>query len=56
MILRCIEVNDSMQQGYRYALAVPEAKRFDPGFRPDLTPSQMLELGIFGGKYMTDCR
>ena len=56
MILRCIEVNDSMQQGYRYALAVPEAKRFDPGFCPDLTPPQMLELGIFGGKYMTDCR
>ena len=50
-----IEVDDLMQQGYVYALTEPEGKHFHPDFQPDLTPKQMLELGVFGGKYMTDC-
>jgi hypothetical protein len=49
-------VNDKMQKGYRYVLTTPIGKGFDPEFKPDLTPKEMLELGIFGGKYMTDCR
>ena len=53
---KIIVVNDLMQQGYTYELSEPAGKNFHPDFRPDLTPSQMLELGIFGGKYMTDCR
>ncbi len=53
---RWIEVNDRMQQGYRYVLTVPAGRDFDPEFRPDLTPAEMLALGVFGGKYMTDCR
>lgn len=50
-----IRVNDKMQQGYVYYLTEPAGKNFDPEFCPQLTPKQMLELGVFGGKYMTDC-
>lgn len=50
-----IVVNDLMQNGYAYSLVEPEGKNFDADFRPDLTPKQMLTLGVFGGKYMTDC-
>jgi hypothetical protein len=51
---RTIVVNDKMQKGYRYALSVPAGRYFDPEFQPELTPRQMLLLGVFGGKYMTD--
>jgi hypothetical protein len=50
-----IEVNDLMQRGYVYHLTEPTGRNFHPKFRPELTPKQMLELGVFGGKYMTDC-
>jgi hypothetical protein len=51
-----VTVNDLMQQDYCYELAAPVGKSFDPKFAPQLTPKQMLAMGIFGGKYMTDCR
>src|SRR5690348_12688165 len=50
-----VVVNDLMQRGYRYTLSEPEGRNFDPTFRPQLTPPQMLTLGVFGGRYMTDC-
>ena len=50
-----IVVNDKMQKGYEYELAEPVGKISDPEFRPDLTPKEMLELGVFGGVYMRDC-
>ena len=50
-----IIVNDKMQQGYEYTLTEPEGKNFHTDFLPELTPKEMLEMGIFGGKYMTDC-
>ncbi len=56
MPTRTIEVNDRMQRGYRYALSEPTGRNFAPGFEPELTPAEMLRLGVFGGKYMTDCR
>ena len=55
MKVRTVLVNDLMQTGYRYALTKPAGRCFDDGFFPDLTPKKMLELGVFGGKYMTDC-
>ena len=51
-----VTVNDKMQKGYAYYLTEPEGKNFSPDFKPELTPKQMLELGVFGGKYMTDCK
>jgi hypothetical protein len=50
-----VTVNDKMQTGYEYELTEPMGENFDPEFRPELTPEEMLELGVFGGKYMTDC-
>jgi hypothetical protein len=51
-----VVVNDRMQRGYTYDRVRPPGRHFDPAFTPDLTPKQMLELGVFGGRYMTDCR
>lgn len=51
-----ITVNDIMQRYYTYELTEPMGKNFPPDFKPQLTPKEMLELGVFGGKYMTDCR
>ncbi len=53
---RNVVVNDKMQKGYRYALTAPTGRQFDPEFKPELTPRQMLRLGVFCGKYMTDTR
>ncbi len=53
---KIILVNDQMQQNYRYELTAPIGEDFDDNFAPELTPKEMLSLGVFGGKYMTDCR
>jgi len=50
-----IIVNDKMQRNYSYRRTAPEGRDFDPDFKPGLTPAQMLKMGVFGGKYMTDC-
>lgn len=50
-----VVVNDRMQQGYRYTRSAPMGQHFNPHFLPELTPAAMLSLGVFCGKYMTDC-
>jgi hypothetical protein len=51
-----IIVNDSMQRGYRYTRVAAPGRGFDPLFMPELTPAEMLRLGVFCGKYLNDCR
>lgn len=53
---RHVAVNDLMQTGYVYFCTEPTGKNFHFDFRPELTPKEMLDLGVFGGKYMTDSR
>lgn len=53
---RMIRVNDSMQRDYSYELAAPQGAAFDAGFSPCYSPAEMLEMGVFEGKYINDCR
>jgi hypothetical protein len=50
-----IEVNDRMQTDYRYELVASEGKDFPDEFQPHFSPREMLEMGIFEGKYCNDC-
>lgn len=51
-----IVINDKMQKGYAYELTERSGKNFHPDFKPELSPKEMLKLGVFGGVYMRDCR
>lgn len=53
---KIVQVKDKMQQHYQYMLTEPTGRNFHPDFKPQLTPADMLRLGVFGGRYMTDCR
>ena len=53
---RTVIVDDLMQSGYAYELTEPAGRNFDSEFRPELTPGKILALGVFGGRYLTDCR
>jgi hypothetical protein len=51
-----VVVNDRMQQSYEYVISEPAGDNFDLGFTPFLSPSEMLEMGVFEGRYCNDCR
>lgn len=53
---KLIKVNDKMQKEYIYELTEPAGRNFDPEFKPELTPKEMLSIGIFCGRYMRDCK
>lgn len=54
--MRTVTVHDSRQDGYTYLLVCASGKEYDPAFKPQLTPQEMLELGVFSGFYAADYR
>lgn len=46
-----IIASDNFQSHYVYTLTEPVGKHFHPEFKPELTPQEMLKLGVFGGAY-----
>ena len=51
-----IKVNDKMQKDYYYELTAPLGQNFALDFKPELTPKEMLHLGVFEGHYLNDCK
>lgn len=45
-------VENTMQTGYEYRLSAPMGEDFDVGFKPFYTPKEMLEKGVFNGRYL----
>lgn len=54
--MQIVHVDDKMQRGYSYDLVEAIGDNFAPNFTPELTPKEMLGLGVFGGKYLNDCK
>ena len=51
--MKRIYVNEEYQVGYVYLLSEKTGKNFSHNFNPELTPKEMLNLGIFGGNYFS---
>jgi hypothetical protein len=52
--MKKVTVNEAYQTGYSYTLTEPQGENFDPEFKPQLTPKEMFQLGIFGGDYFQE--
>lgn len=49
-----IQVDNKMQSNYQYKLISLIGQNFDSEFTPKYTPKEMLEMGVFEGKYCND--
>jgi len=54
-LLSQITVSDKMQRDYSYVLTAPAGANFAEDFKPYFSPREMLEMGVFEGRYMNDC-
>lgn len=54
--LKTITANNPLQENYQYQLSEPAGQNFDTEFHPELSPKEMLALGVFGGVYLNDCQ
>ncbi len=52
--MKTVHVDEQYQTGYTYTLTEPEGRNFREDFAPQLTPAEMLHLGIFGGDYFNE--
>lgn len=50
--LKKVKVSNNLQKNYQYTITQPIGKNFSPEFKPQLTPKQMLKLGVFSGYYL----
>jgi hypothetical protein len=48
---RELVASNLFQKKYKYELIQPIGRNFDKKFKPDLTPKEMLKMGVFGGAY-----
>ncbi|HBU06540.1 MAG TPA: hypothetical protein DEB09_00475 [Candidatus Magasanikbacteria bacterium] len=49
--MKTVVYSDNFQKNYKYQIITSAGKKFHPDFRPNLTPAEMLKLGVFGGAY-----
>ena len=48
---RRVVVTDPLQKGFSYDISESEGKNLAPDFKPEVSPKEMLALGVFGGDY-----